>query len=362
MVLGVGEQEVEFLEKRFEEFRRDYPDLRLVERDELSILEPNVVKGRDPNIPIIALVSNLGYAVNYQKLSEAFVEDARSLNEAFECFFDTKVKSVKRVDGLYTLETNNGTFHAKVVVFATGPYSLRFAQKFGYGRHYGILNLKGDFYSAMIPDLVNNKVYRPQEEGVSYAEPHADPDVLDGHITRFGPTTIPIPLMQPGHYETFFEWLQTGSLSPSGILAIWRILMADNMLLLKFAFKSVLYKVPALGKYIFLRETRQIIPTLRYRDIVRRKNAGGVRPQVFDKRTGKLLFGETTIYGENSIFITTPSPGATSCLTNAEKMCVAIEKFLGEGYSFDDEGFKRQFGPVPGNEDGSKKENLSVAS
>ncbi|MBP7007376.1 hypothetical protein KBB05_01255 [Patescibacteria group bacterium] len=58
MILAVGPQEIEVLEKRYAEFQSLFPTLRKVDRDEIALLEPLVVKGRDSNEKILALISD----------------------------------------------------------------------------------------------------------------------------------------------------------------------------------------------------------------------------------------------------------------------------------------------------------------
>lgn len=84
---------------------------------------------------------------------------------------------------------------------------------------------------------------------------------------------------------------------------------------------------------------------MKYRYLRFGKGIGGLRPQVVDMETGSLLMGESKIIGDNIIFNTTPSPGASSSLRNAEKDARTIVGFLaGSGAFFDEEGFARDFG------------------
>ena len=74
MVLAVGAKECQFLRKRFDTFKQLFPNLKLLERDDIAELEPKVVEGRRPDEEIVALGSTDEYtAVNYTTLSEAFV-------------------------------------------------------------------------------------------------------------------------------------------------------------------------------------------------------------------------------------------------------------------------------------------------
>ncbi len=329
MVIGVGVAEVAKLRKRYEDFKTFYPDLRLVEREELGRLEPKVMEGRHSNQSICALVSKEGYAINYQVLSDCFMKDAYRANETVEMFFGTGVTRVRRqahpLDG-FILYTDKGVFTTKVVVFAAGAYSLLFAQQLSYGMDYGILPVAGSFYSSK--KLVNGKVYRMQVEGRPFAEVHCDPDVLDQEVSRFGPTTKPLPLMERHHYKTFWDFIKLPIVSFRGLSALMKIIIQNH--LLAYILRNVVYDLPIVGKLFFLREARVIIPTITRHDLYLRKGAGGIRPQIVNLKTGKLEMGDKRILGEardTCIFNTTPSPGASVCLANAIRDAEHITRY-----------------------------------
>lgn len=328
MVIGVGREEASKLSKRFREFSPHYPDITFVFGDTLRAIEPNVIENRNPSEPVVGIVSSEGYAIDYQKLSEHFAIDAEKTGKV-KILFNTKVLRVVKnkqpvLDSKWFVETNNGDFLAKVVVFAAGPYSLLFAQELGYGLDYGILPVAGSFFSA--GNLLNNKVYRVQIEGRPFAEIHGDPDVLNSQVTRFGPTTKPLPLMERHQYETLFDFLKLPIVSWRGFKATFKIMRKNN--LFKYVFVNMLYDIPVLGKLLFLREAKIIVPSLRYRDLELRRGVGGIRPQIVDLKTGELLMGDATIVGDNIIFNTTPSPGASVCLANAKRDAQKVMQFL----------------------------------
>ncbi len=341
MVLGVGESEVRKLRERYTEFAPHYPDLRIVEADELRVIEPKVMEGRDSGQPVCALVSKEGYAINYQLLAECFLEDAHEANHDIELRFNTEVKSVTRGDdGMYTIHTSGGDVSAKVVVFSAGAYSLFHAQKLGYGLNLGILSVAGSFFSA--GKQVRGKVYRPQVAGRPFAELHIDKDVLSDE-SRIGPTTKPVLLMERYNLKSFWDYIKLPIVSFKGFLIANWILLRNG--LVWYVFMNALYDVPVVGKYLFLKKAQDTIPTLRYSDLKRRKGAGGVRPQIVDMDTWKLEMGERTIVGDNLIFNTTPSPGASVCIENAtERDVPQIISFLGEGFWFDKEKLHRTLG------------------
>lgn len=331
MALAVGSAEVAKLRERYEVFKDAYPDLRLAEAAELSRLEPMVMEGRDPNEPVLALVSNEGYAINYHMLAEVLLEDAQKRNPAFEQFYDTTITDIRREGDVYVIETDMGQrFMARVVVFAAGAYSLWFAHKLGYGLEYALMSVGGNFYSANRP-LLNGKVYRVQQENLPFAEVHGDPNVLDHAITRFGPTTKPLLQMERHRPESFVPFISLGLFTWRGLTTLARIMSRKG--LFGYILQNYCYDVPFFGKRLFLRKIRKIIPTIKVADLRWHENMGGIRPQIVNLRTGALEMGEKTIEGENAIFETTPSPGASVCMLNAVKVAGRVVEFLGAGYT-----------------------------
>ncbi len=346
MVIGITKKEVATLEKRYEEIKAHYPHLKLMYYDEVAKIEPNVTKGRNPKKPFCALVSTEGYIVNYQRLAEYLLEDARECNPKLRCMFNTIVLDIREQDGGYVLVTNRGDIFAKTVEFAAGPYSLYFAHKLGYGLEYSIMQVVGSFSSA--GNWLKNKVYRTQVIGRPFAEIHGDPDILEMNDTRFGPTTKPILYMERYHPETFRHYMEMKLVTTlRGIMSILYILWKRR--LIWYVFKNFLFDLPVIGRALFLIEARKIVPMLRYRDLKLRKGAGGVRPQIVNLKTMELEMGDSSIVGKNIIFNTTPSPGASVCLGNAHRDAKRIVEFLGSGYYFDEDKFQKELGEIKTN-------------
>lgn len=340
MVLGVGNDEVRTLNERFREFHPHYPDLSLMGPAELAKIEPMLMKGRDPNEPVCGLVSNEGYMINYQRLAEAMLSDAQAINSELDVAFNVAVDSIRREEEDFVLETNQGRLEARVVVFAAGSYSLYFAQQMGYGTEYAILPVAGSFYSG--GNLLKGKVYRVQIPGMPFAAIHGDPDILNLSDTRFGPTTKPLPLMERHRYKTFWDFIKLPLVSVRGFFSMTRILASKKMI--GYVIKNTLYDLPVIGPWLFMREVRPIVPTIRYRDLKLRRGAGGIRPQIVDLRTRSLVMGDVTITGDRCIFNTTPSPGASVCLANAKRDAAKVAAFLGGGYRFCREDIDRDLG------------------
>lgn len=90
-----------------------------------------------------------------------------------------------------------------------------------------------------------------------------------------------------------------------------------------------------------MKDARKIVPSLQLEDIEYAKGFGGVRPQVLNKAEQKLMLGEASVSpGTGIIFNMTPSPGATSCLGNAERDAKLACEHLGKTFNqakFDEE-------------------------
>ncbi len=349
MVLGVGATEVKRLEERYEVFKGLFPKLRKLGWEDVAAVEPNVVKGRNLKVPILALQTDDGYAVNYQKVAESFVTRAREENgrttgsavKAVDIHTGVSVsraipvreKSSGRV-GRYILETSMGDISARVIIFASGPHSLAFAKRMGYGKDLGILPVAGNFYSAR--NVLKGKVYMMQIEGMPFASVHGDPNVNDPSETRFGPTVRVLPLLERHDWSTFRDFICTSVWNVRGVLSLLKIGL--NPKIFRYTLNNLLFDLPLVGKWFFVCwEVCKIVPSLKSRDVTMLRGKGGIRPQVVNTKTGEMEFGEAEILGENVIFNITPSPGASVCLKNAEEDTEKTIRFLGEGYAFDKE-------------------------
>ena len=106
--------------------------------------------------------------------------------------------------------------------------------------------------------------------------------------------------------------------------------------------RNFLFEVPGINKKLFVQDAQKIVPSLSVDDIEYAKGFGGVRPQVLNKTEKKLMLGEASITEEKGIIYNmTPSPGATSCLGNAERDIKIVCEYLGK--KFNEEQFLADF-------------------
>jgi malate dehydrogenase (quinone) len=330
MVLGVGASECQFLRDRFHTFHPHFPGMRLLGKDQVAAVEPHVVKvdGRDRPEEIAAIAIFDEYtAVDYGALSQSFVNYALAAEDkAIDLKLGTLVQLIAPVGNHYAVKTADETLTAKFVVVAAGGHSLLFAHRMGIGLEYSCLPMAGSFYFT--PQVLNGKVYTIQNDLLPFAAIHGDPDVLVPGKTRFGPTALPLPLLERYNPRTFIEYLEVLKPNRAVIEALWDLIKVPDIR--NYFFKNVAFDIPVVNRRLFLNEVRKIVPALQLADLEFAQGFGGVRPQLIDKNQRKLILGQATIApGQGLRFNITPSPGATNCLGNAEQDLLEIQQYLG---------------------------------
>jgi len=330
MVIGVGEKECQQLRERFELFREHFTTMQLLEKEQLAIVEPRVVMmdGEARPEECIALAVLDEYcAVDFNKLAESFITQAKkSDTESLQVSFNSHVDEITHEDGIFHIQTQDRLIKSKTVVVSAGGHSLLLAQQMGHGLEFSCLPVAGSFYFT--PKVLNGKVYTVQNDKLPFAAVHGDPDVLVDDKTRFGPTALLLPLLERYNISTFFEFLRVLRLDTSVLKVFWDLFKVSDIR--NYIFKNFLFEVPYLRRRLFLKEARKIVPSLVLEDIEFAKGFGGVRPQLIDKKSSQLMLGEAKINpGNGIIFNMTPSPGASSCLVNAETDMRLIIEHLG---------------------------------
>jgi len=345
MALGVGAKEVEFITNRYNEFKEIFPYLELWDKDDLRELEPKLVyadkeQTKDRPEPIVAMGAKDQYTtVDFGAMTKELAKAGQNADKSktTDIFFNSEVEDIEKVGDKYKLTTVNGTVYtADFVVVNAGAHSLFLAHKMGYGKHMGSLSMAGSFYITN-GEFLNGKVYMVQNDKLPFAALHGDPDILENGKTRFGPTALALLVLE--RYKggkSIFQCLKTMNIDGSILKIFWDLLKDSEIR--NYVFKNFLFEVPGINKGLFVKDARKIVPSLTVDDLEYAKGFGGVRPQVLNKTEKKLMLGEASLSeGKGIIFNMTPSPGATSCLGNAERDIKVVCEYL--NLEFDEAAF-----------------------
>jgi len=341
MVLAVGKDQVKTLAERYPAFGQLFPNLKMIGREEIGKIEPRILKGRDPDQELLALMTEDGYTVDFRKLSHSFAQNAKALNPDISIYMSTKIEKITPAGEGFIIKTDKGEFECGAIVVSAGSHSLKFAKSLGYGKNYSILSMAGSFYTG--PKVLNGKVYTMQIPKLPFAAVHGDPEVHNEHITRFGPTAKPIFFLERYNYSTFWEYWKTFGLGMKPIRSILKI--SSDRVIFNYLLKNVVYDFPWIGKRLFLKEIRKIVPEIKLDEIKFASKVGGTRPQIINNATKKLELGEAKIVGEKIIFNITPSPGASTCLGNAFEDTSRLMEFLSGRFTFDRAQFEKDLSP-----------------
>uniref|UniRef100_B8HRT2 malate dehydrogenase (quinone) n=1 Tax=Cyanothece sp. (strain PCC 7425 / ATCC 29141) TaxID=395961 RepID=B8HRT2_CYAP4 len=330
MVLGVGQAEVDFLRQRYEVFRPHFPRMRLLEKDQIAEVEPMVVRGKGGDRPeeLVALGILSDYtAINYGALAQSFVDQAQAIpGKTVDLQLGVKVEGIEPVGQHYRISTGTGTLQARFVVVSAGGHSLLFAHRLGFGLEYSCLPVAGSFYFT--PQVLNGKVYTIQNDKLPFAAIHGDPDVTMPGKTRFGPTALPLPLLERYNRQTLWDYLQVLRPDAAVTAVLWDLFKEADIR--NYIYKNIAFELPLLNRRLFLQDARKIVPSLELADLQFAHGVGGIRPQLIDKRSRKLILGQAAIAPDAGLrFNITPSPGATTCLANAEQDAIQIHHYLG---------------------------------
>jgi malate dehydrogenase (quinone) len=337
MALGVGKKEVDFITNRYHEFKELFPYLELWGVEELKVKEPKIVyEDKEQTTvrkdPIVAMGTDTQYTtVDFGKMSEELVKQGKMVNEdvVTDAFFNSQVEEIiQKNDKTFDVITTKGErYSANFVVVNAGAHSLYLAHKMGYGTHMGCLPVAGSFYITG-EHFLNGKVYMVQNNKLPFAALHGDPDILMDEKTRFGPTALILPKLERYKSGTYLDFFKTLNFD-THILKIFWDLMKDSDIR-NYILKNFLFEIPYINKKLFVKDARKIVPSLSEDELAYAPGFGGVRPQVLDKDKEKLMLGEASINpGNGIIFNMTPSPGATSCLGNAERDTKLVCEYLG---------------------------------
>lgn len=194
------------------------------------------------------------------------------------------------------------------LINAAGAYADRVAQMCGVGAEYTMLPYKGLYFRVgeQAAHLVRANVYPVPDIRFPFLGVHFTR--TPGGVVKIGPTAI--PAFSRENYG-LFENIRLAELRD----CVWcggRKLVTDW----NYARMAVRESAKYL-RYVAYREARRLVPGLSY-SMVARYPLVGIRPQVFDRRSGELVSDFVVLESTNAVHILNAvSPAFTSSLAFA---------------------------------------------
>ena len=265
--------------------------LRILEKEELHELEPDVVGTR-------AMLSPNGAIVDSEGFLAAVVKEAQSLGAVFRMG-----AGVRAISGPKVI-TDREEYDATHIINCAGLYSDIIARMMSVGRQYRIIPFRGE-YMEVKNTTCNSMVYQVPDLRYPF---------LGVHLTKTVESEVlagPTAMLSFGRESYDKEICLKESLGMLGTFNFWGLVTSLEFLRLV----SHNAKISLFDK-AFLAEIRTLCPEVSLEDLIPYRS--GIRAQMVD-RGGRMVDDMLVEFRENSTHVLNAvSPGMTSSLAFAE--------------------------------------------
>jgi len=269
------------------------PGLRVVERDELRVIEPNVEGLRALYAPNSAIV-------DYPAIGARYAESFCAAGGTIET--NARFLQAEAAAGRTRVATSRIEFDTRLLINCAGLQADRIARITGTNPGLRIVPFRGEYYLVRESrrDIVNGLVYPVPDPSLPFLDVHLTPRV-NGDVEA-GPNAV-LAMHREGYRWRDFSLRDfSETLSYPGF---WR-LAARNL-------RPGINEINrSLRKTIFVRDLRKLVPGIDGDDLL--PGGSGVRAQAVDDN-GTLIDDFRIVESTNAIHVlNAPSPAATSSL------------------------------------------------
>ncbi|PEJ38636.1 L-2-hydroxyglutarate oxidase [Peribacillus butanolivorans] len=267
--------------------------IKKISVDELKEIEPHVNGLGAIRVPQAGIV-------NYRQVSEKIADIIKEYGG--EIKLNTKVEKINEESDSVTIETNNGTLKARMVINCAGLHSDRIAAAAGYKTDMKIVPFRGEYFK-LIPEkryLVNHLIYPVPNPKFPFLGVHFT-RMISGEVDA-GPNAV-LSFKREGYKKTDFNAKDlTEVLSYKGF---WKLAS-------KFMKEGMDEYVRSFSKKQFTKSLQELIPEIQEDDLI--PAPAGVRAQALQD-DGNMVDDFHIIMGKRTVHVcNAPSPAATASI------------------------------------------------
>jgi L-2-hydroxyglutarate oxidase len=310
IIVATQEDEIPVLESIYKKgLKNKTPDICYLSATEIKEKE-SFIKG------VKAIFVPSAGIIDYVAVGQKFIDLISAKNPESKLITNCKVLSVKHINGFKGLETSQGAFKAKQVIFCTGLQSDRTAKSDKVKTNMQIVGFRGDYYE-LTPEAqhkINNLVYPVPDINFPFLGVHFTRMIQGG--VECGPNAV-FSFKREGYTRTSFSFKDSWqALTYKGTWKLFANHWRKGMDEYKRAF----------SKRLFVKALRQLMPQLEMEDVIPCR--AGVRAQALAP-DGDLIDDFKIEKHEGNIHVlNAPSPAATSCLAIADEIIEHIDQLF----------------------------------
>jgi len=310
IIVATSKDEIPVLESIYKKgLRNKTPDI--------CYLTPSAIKEKEPYIEgVKAIFVPSAGIIDYVAVGQKFVDLIILKNPESKLITNCKVLNVQPSNGFKKINTSQGEFKAKQVIFCTGLQSDRTAKSDKVKTNMEIVGFRGDYYE-LTPEAqhkINNLVYPVPDVNFPFLGVHFTRMIQGG--VECGPNAV-FSFKREGYKRTSFNLRDT-----------WEALTYKGTwkLFAKHWRKGIDEYKRAFSKRLFVKALQKMMPDLKMEDVVPCR--AGVRAQALAPDGGLIDDFKIKKHEGNIHVLNAPSPAATSCLAIADELIEHIEQLF----------------------------------
>jgi len=280
----------------------------------ICYLTSEEIKEKEPFIEgMKAILVPTAGIIDYVAVSKMFIQQISTINFESKLITSCKVERVISSDNSTILQTNLGNLIAEKVLFCTGLFSDRIAEKDDLKLDMHIVGFRGDYFELK-PEAVH------KIKNLVYPVPDPKFPFLGVHFTRMingsiecGPNAV-FTFKREGYKRTSFSLRDTFEALTFG--GTWKLFFRNWR-------KGIDEYKRAFSKRLFVKALQKMMPTITVKDV--KAARAGVRAQAIDFQ-GNIVDDFKIMKHNNNIHVlNAPSPAATSCMAIADEIVSLVD-------------------------------------